>query len=241
MLKQRSDKPELMDDLTLSGEELYRNLEELEVINTWLGGYKVVLDALERLLRDYSGPPLRIADVGCGAGDTMRSMAKWARRKKIPLQLTGIDANDFMVQFARRRCGGFPEIRVEQHDVFADSFQQQHYDIIVCSLFCHHFTDEQLVRMFRQLYRQAGIAVIINDLHRHWFAYHSIKLLTRLFSDSYLVKNDAPLSVWRAFRREELEKLVQEAGVDMYSLRWMWAFRWQLLLEKINNKTVDKV
>ncbi|MBD1398127.1 methyltransferase domain-containing protein [Pontibacter sp. JH31] len=232
MLKQRSNQPELMDDLSLSGDELRRNLEELEVINTWLGGYKVVLDALDKLLDGYNGPPLHIADIGCGGGDTLRHIAKWARRKNIKLHLTGIDANDFMVQYARQRCGGFPEIRLEQHDVFSDQFQQKQYDIVVCSLFCHHFTDEQLVSMFRQLHRQAGIAVIINDLHRHWLAYHSIKLLTHFFSDSYLVKNDAPLSVWRAFRRDELQRLVQEAGIDRYSLRWMWAFRWQLLLKK---------
>jgi SAM-dependent methyltransferase len=232
MLKQRSNQPELMDDLSLSGDELRRNLEELETINTWLGGYKVVLDALEKLLAGYEGPPLRLADIGCGGGDTLRHIARWARRRKLPLQLTGIDANNFMVQYARQRCGGFPEIALEQQDVFSESFQLQHYDIVVCSLFCHHFSDAQLVRLFRQLHGQAGIAVIINDLHRHWLAYHSIRWLTRLFSDSYLVKNDAPLSVWRAFRKEELQRLVQQAGIDRYSLRWMWAFRWQLLLKK---------
>ncbi|MDO6390471.1 methyltransferase domain-containing protein [Pontibacter sp. BT731] len=232
MLKQRSNQAELMDDLSLSGEELRHNLEELEVINTWLGGYKVVLDALEQLLDGYTGRPLRLADIGCGGGDTLRHIAKWARRKNIPMQLTGIDANDFMVRYARQRCGGFPEIVLEQHDVFSESFQRQRYDIIVCSLFCHHFTDEQLVSMFRQLHRQAGIAVIVNDLHRHWLAYHSIKWLTKVFSGSHLVRHDAPLSVWRAFRREELGRLVQQAGIDRYSLRWMWAFRWQLLLKK---------
>lgn len=232
MLKERSNQLELMDDLSLSGDELRRNLEELEVINTWLGGYKVVLDALEQLLAGYSGPPLRLADIGCGGGDTLRHIAKWARRKGIPLRLTGIDANDFMVGYARQRCGGFPEIKLEQHDVFSERFQREQYDIVVCSLFCHHFSDAQLVNMFQQLHRQAGMAVIINDLHRHWLAYHSIKLLTRFFSDSYLVKNDAPLSVWRAFTKQELQQLVQQAGINKYSLRWMWAFRWQLLLKK---------
>jgi SAM-dependent methyltransferase len=232
MLKQRSNQAELMDDFSLSGDELRRNLEELETINTWLGGYKVVLDALEELLAGYSGPPLRLADIGSGGGDTLRHIAKWARRKNIPMELTGIDANDFMVRYARQRCGGFPEIDVKQHDVFSEQFSQEHYDIVVCSLFCHHFTDEQLVSMFRQLHRQAGMAVIINDLHRHWLAYYSIKCLTWLFSDSRLVKNDAPLSVWRAFRREELQDLVRQAGITRYSLRWMWAFRWQLLLKK---------
>lgn len=230
MLTQRSNQLELMDDLSLSGDELRRNLEELETINTWLGGYKVVLDALEKLLAGYSGPPLRLADIGSGGGDTLRHIAKWARRKNIKLQLTGIDANDFMVQYARQRCGGFPEISVEQHDVFSSGFQQKRYDIIVCSLFCHHFTDAQLVQMFGQLHAQAGMAVIINDLHRHWLAYHSIKWLTRLFSGSRLVKHDAPLSVWRAFRRQELQALVQQAGITRYSLRWMWAFRWQFVI-----------
>ncbi|MBC5992698.1 methyltransferase domain-containing protein [Pontibacter cellulosilyticus] len=232
MLKYRSNELELMDDLTLSGEELRRNLTELEVINNWLGGHKVVLDALDKLQlpENYT---LRIADIGCGGGDTLKSIAKWARRRSIKVDLEGIDANDFMVQYARSHCADFPEISVAQYDVFSEAFAAQQYDVIVCSLFCHHFTDEQLVRLFRQLYQQASMAVIINDLHRHWLAYYSIKYITSAFSGSRLVKNDAPLSVWRAFKREELEHLVEQAGIDKYSLKWMWAFRWQLVLEKV--------
>jgi hypothetical protein len=123
-------------------------------------------------------------------------------------------------------------ITIAQHDVFSEAFALQEYDIIVCSLFCHHFTDEQLIRLFGQLYQQAKVAVIINDLHRHWFAYYSIKYITKLFSGSRLVQHDAPLSVWRAFKRPELEKLLQQAGIENYSLQWMWAFRWQLVLHK---------
>lgn len=57
MLKQRSNEPELMDDLTLSGEDLRRNLDELEVINHWLGGHKVVLDALDKLVAKHKEGP----------------------------------------------------------------------------------------------------------------------------------------------------------------------------------------
>ena len=230
-LKQRSNEPELMDDLTLSGEELRQNLHELEVINNWLGGHKVVLDALNKLA-GKNPQPLRIADIGCGGGDTLKSIARWARRRKLTVELVGVDANGFMVQYARQRCRAFPEIIIEQHDVFSEAFAQQPYDIAVCSLFCHHFTDAQLVQMFRQLHRQSLLGVIINDLHRHWFAYYSIMYITRIFPSSYLVRNDAPLSVWRGFRRGELQMLVSQAGVQHYKLRWMWAFRWQLLLYK---------
>jgi 2-polyprenyl-3-methyl-5-hydroxy-6-metoxy-1,4-benzoquinol methylase len=221
-----------MDDLTLSGEELRRNLDELEVINHWLGGHKVVLDALDKLVARQQNQPLRIADIGCGGGDTLKSIARWARRRQIAVELTGVDANDFMVQYARHRCAAFPEIEVEQQDVFSEEFSCQPYDIVVCSLFCHHFTNAQLVQMLRQLYSQSRLAVIVNDLHRHWLAYYSIKYITAAFSRSHLVKNDAPLSVWRAFRRQELQQLAEQAGVPTYSLRWMWAFRWQLLLQK---------
>lgn len=221
-----------MDDLNLSGKELHRNLQELEVINNWLGGHKVVLDALEQVTKLHPGKTFRIADIGCGGGDTLKSIAKWANRKGVSVQLTGIDANDFMVQYAREQCRHSDNIAIVQHDVFSKAFAQESYDLIVCSLFCHHFTDAQLTRMFRQLYDQANMAVIINDLHRHWFAYYSIKYITSFFSGSRLVKNDAPLSVWRAFRRHELEQLLAQAGIRNYTLRWMWAFRWQLLLKK---------
>lgn len=233
MLKQRSEEPELMDDLSLSGEELRQNLQELEVINNWLGGHKVVLNALDQLTAKPTTQPIRIADIGCGGGDTLKSIAEWARKQGISVELVGVDANNFMVHYARNRCAAYPEITIEQHDVFSESFAQQKYDVVVCSLFCHHFTDRQLVYMFRQLYRQVQLGVIINDLHRHWLAYYSIKYITAIFSRSYLVKNDAPLSVWRAFRRKELKHLVQQAGVTTYKLRWMWAFRWQLLLRKV--------
>jgi hypothetical protein len=70
------------------------------------------------------------------------------------------------------------------------------------------------------------LGFFINDLHRHPLAYHSIRLLTRTFSKSYLVKNDAPLSVRRGFRRGEWQRLLHDAGITGYTCSWRWAFRW---------------
>ncbi len=65
----------------------------------------------------------------------------------------------------------------------------------------------------------------INDLHRHPLAYYSIKLLTTVFSKSYLVKNDAPLSVARGFKASEWKKILKSAGINNYRVNWKWAFR----------------
>ncbi|MDO7844837.1 methyltransferase domain-containing protein [Hymenobacter sp. M29] len=233
MLNERASGPELMDDLTLASDALRQNLDELETINTWLGGYAPVLDALSRL-RPYfpAGRPLRVADLGSGGGDTLRQIARWARKKGVAVELTGIDANEFMLEYAADKSQAFPEINYRQFDIFSPGFQSQPYDVLTCSLFCHHFSDEELVTLLRQWQQQAQVAVVINDLHRHWLAYHSIKWLTRLLGGSYLVRHDAPLSVARAFRREDWVALLSQAGIRRYELRWRWAFRWQLVLLK---------
>ena len=234
MFKGRSEEEELMDDLQLSNEDLRRNLDELETINSWLGGYKVVLHALEKLLPELRklNPPVTLADVGCGGGDILREIARWSGKRKLAMELTGVDANSFMLDYAEPKCRKFPQIRLQQHNIFSPEFQRQRFDILTCSLFCHHFPDRELVKLLRQLYNQANVAVIINDLHRHPLAYYSIKGLTSLFSNSYLVKNDAPLSVLRAFRKPELEAILAAAGITNYKLKWCWAFRWQLVLFK---------
>lgn len=237
MFKTRSQEPELMDDLNLSGAALRQNLDELEVINHWLGGNQVVTNGLARVLlkQPAANPapaPISIADIGCGGGDILRVVARWARRHHRPVALTGVDANAFMVNYARQKCHSYPNIRIVQENIFSPGFRAQQYDIIICSLFCHHFTDAQLTQMWQQLYQQARLAVIINDLHRHPVAYYSIKWLTKLFSGSYLVQNDAPVSVLRAFRQSEISKILNKCNITNYSLRWQWAFRWQLILYK---------
>jgi 2-polyprenyl-3-methyl-5-hydroxy-6-metoxy-1,4-benzoquinol methylase len=222
-----------MDDLTLASDALRQNLDELETINTWLGGYAPVLNALDRLRPRFpAGRPLRVADLGSGGGDTLRQIAHWARRRGIAVELTGIDANEFMLEYAAGKSANHPEISYQQFDIFSPEFQAQPYDVLTCSLFCHHFIDVELVPLLRQWQQQAQVAVVINDLHRHWLAYHSIKWLTRLLGGSYLVQHDAPLSVARAFRREDWVALLARAGITRYELRWRWAFRWQLVLLK---------
>jgi 2-polyprenyl-3-methyl-5-hydroxy-6-metoxy-1,4-benzoquinol methylase len=237
MFKERATQAELMDDLSLTGPALRKNLEELSFINHWLGGYQVVLHALDKLLatpayEDVFFNRLEVADIGCGGGDILKKVAAWGRQKDVNLKLTGVDANPFMLDYAAGKCASFPEINFRRYDVFSNGFKKQTYDIIICSLFCHHFNNRQLASMLRQLHSQARLAVVINDLHRHPLAYYSIKWLTIAFSRSYLVKNDAPLSVLRAFRRKELENILAEAGIREYSIKWHWAFRWQIIVYK---------
>ena len=230
-LNSRATTLELMDNTRLASDELRQNLDELETINTWLGGYRPVLAALARLQPRFPvGRPLRLADLGSGGGDTLRRIAGWARQRQLPVELTGVDANAFMLDYAASKSKAYPEISYRQLDVFSPEFAAEPYDVLTASLFCHHFADVELVRLLVRWQQQATVAVVINDLHRHPLAYHSIRLLTRVLGGSRLVQNDAPLSVARAFSRRDWQRLLGRAGIKNYSLRWSWAFRWQVVI-----------
>jgi hypothetical protein len=76
------------------------------------------------------------------------------------------------------------------------------------------------------------LGFFINDLHRHPVAFFAIKFLTQIFSRSYLVRNDAPLSVARGFKKHEWKTLFKKAGIHDYTIQWKWAFRYLIICKK---------
>lgn len=234
MFDKRSSKRELMDDLALDHPALAENLRELEGINRWLGGKRTLISALDQVYRRYARSRemrrIAIADLGCGGGDLLRAIHDWAQRRELDFHLTGIDANPFMVRYAVERSHGSERIGFETADVLTPAFEGRAFDIVCLNTFCHHLGDAELVRLFGQLKKQTSTAIIVNDLHRHWFAYLSIKGLSRLLNFSYLARHDGPLSVLRAFTKRELIDVLRSANIDRYQIRWRWAFRWELIV-----------
>jgi 2-polyprenyl-3-methyl-5-hydroxy-6-metoxy-1,4-benzoquinol methylase len=226
----RSTETEIMDDLSTPEKELLQNLREFEVFNGYLGGYGVIGSALGRLKL----PKKRcdVLDLGSGGGDTLRYIARWMQRRGMTGRLTGVDYNPVMTRYAAAHPDNHPNISYQTLDIFDELLNDQKADVVLCSLFCHHFEHEALVRLVRRTHELCAHSVVINDLHRHWFAYYSIMWLTRMFSKTYVVKNDACASVARAFVRGDWDRLMGDAGIKKYTIRWMWAFRWQVIIPK---------
>lgn len=220
-----------MDDLHCAGEVVHQTLRELEFINKWLGGNAVTITALEQLLKDWpANETITIVDLGCGGGDMLRIIHHWAAKKGLSVRLFGIDANPHIIAFARKNLQHLAEIEFSALDIFSEEFKNLRFDVVLGTLFYHHFTDDQLSTFFSNLRNQARKGIIINDIHRHPVAYYSIKWLTVLFSRSSMVKFDAPLSVLRAFTKEEVVRILKNAGIDDFQLRWKWAFRWRVVV-----------
>jgi 2-polyprenyl-3-methyl-5-hydroxy-6-metoxy-1,4-benzoquinol methylase len=225
----RSDQKELIDDLNCDGDELRQTLRELKTINKLLGGNHVTTNGINQLLSRATSNKIAIADIGCGGGDMIRVMHHWSQKKRLNASFVGIDANPNTIVMAADNLRELRNVHFEASDVFDSAFQKRQVDIVTCTLFTHHFTDEELIRMFRSFKNKARIGMVINDLHRHPLAFFSIKILTRFFSKSRLVINDAPISVQRGFKKKELEEILHRAGWENYRISWHWAFRWQVL------------
>ena len=227
----RSEQIEIMDDLAVSGEIIAVTLKELETINLLLGGNYVTVNGIKKLLkRNPAVKNVSIADLGCGSGDILKLINEWLTKNKYEARLTGVDANPNIVAYAKANTSPSEGITYEAVNIFSEEFSQKKFDIVTGTLFFHHFSSAQLISFLHQLREQVSVGIVINDIHRHWFAYHSIRWLTHLFSRSPMVVHDAPVSVMRAFKKHELEYIVKKAGYTHYSIKWMWAFRWQVVI-----------
>ena len=222
----RSNQLELLDRPDIPAADIQQNLYELSVINEKLGGHAITWQGfLQFAKKDQS---LHVCEIGCGGGDNL----KYIERRTAGIQgqpsFTGIDINPDCIRVAEN-AGWKHTARFLVNDYKRVIFKSKP-DIIFCSLFCHHFRDADLIEMFRWMRENSGSGFFINDLHRHPLAYHSIRILTSIFSKSHLVKNDAPLSVLRGFKKKELKNLLQQSGISNYTIQWKWAFRWLVIV-----------
>ena len=222
----RADSLELLDQPGIPATDIQRNLYELSVINQKLGGHAVTLEGFFHLAGKSA--QIQVCEIGCGGGDNLKAIEKKAKKQYPGISFTGIDINKDCIQVAENIQWEKP-VRFLVSDYKKIHFEKKP-DIIFSSLFCHHFKEDELIYMFRWMSENAVLGFFINDLHRHVFAYYSIRMLTSLFSKSYLVKNDAPLSVLRGFKKKELVTLLEKAGISNYTIQWKWAFRWLIIV-----------
>ncbi len=221
-LRHRSYKKELLDNDAIPFEDVCINMQEINTINTLLGGHKITLDGFKKLIKKRKS--VHVCEIGSGDGNNLFIIKKWCKKNNVTLVITGIDIKQECIDAAKKNYNSLNAEWIAK-DYSVVNFNQKP-DIIFSSLFCHHFTEEQLIQQLQWMRLNSTVGFFINDLQRNWFAYHSIKIITQLFSKSYLVKHDAPLSVARGFHKNEWMKIFKGAGIINFSIEWKWAFRY---------------
>ena len=227
----RSSEMEIMDDFTMKGVMYRDTLDKLEIINRLLGGNKVTIEGLKELLKNQSKKKvIKIVDLGCGHGDILRDIAKFGRKNNYSFKLIGIDANFAAIEYAKELSKEYSELSFKAIDIFSEDFKEQSYDIILCTLFLHHFKNNELILFLKTTIRKATIGIVINDLHRHKIAYYLFKLIG-FFVKNKMIQEDGLTSILRAFKKKDLEKISKQIKAH-FSIQWRWAFRYLWILKK---------
>ena len=213
MFNERSHELERIDTGDYTREEYETFLREIAFINRYLGDgralKKAFLSEIDKLdLREFS-----VLDVGCGSGELLRMIAKFARRTGRNTRLTGLDLNPISSRVTRSESSAYPEIASVQGDAFRLPFADGTFDYAISSLFFHHLTDAQITEALKEMRRVSTRGIVVIDLHRHHVPYLAYRMFCLAFGISRLVKEDGLLSIKRGFRINELEDMAIAAGV----------------------------
>jgi ubiquinone/menaquinone biosynthesis C-methylase UbiE len=214
-LRGRVLKPEILD--TLAPEEALASLADLTRINARWGGHSTLRRLLTGVVRRDES--FSLLDVGAASGD----MAEEIRERFPRAQVTALDRIASHLAAARDpRVAG---------DAFALPFRDKSFDFVFCSLFLHHFTDDEIVRLFKEFGRVARRGVLAIDLLRDPVAYYFLPWTKWIFGWNWVTVNDGPISVEAAFRPRELEELATRAGLKNAQARaYFPAFRIALMV-----------
>ena len=218
MFEKRNYKLERIDTGDYTPEEYETFLREIRFINRVLGDVwalrKTILKEIEtKDLREFS-----VLDVGAGSGELLREIAGFARKQNRKTRLCGLDLNEISARAIFEESKDYDEIHAIRGDGLNLPFADDAFDYAICSLFTHHLTDENVVRLLSEMRRVARRGVFAIDLHRHKNAYIAYKIFCVIFRISPLVREDGSLSILRSFKADELKILGEKANLENVSV-----------------------
>ncbi|MGA2834438.1 MAG: methyltransferase domain-containing protein [Terracidiphilus sp.] len=217
--RHRAQLIERMDE-PCSREQLRACLRDLALTNRLTLAYRPLLRWLDtlKITQQRLAGPLHILDVGCGYGDSLRRIERWAKRRGIAVVLTGLDVNPDAAVIAADASPADCAIQWVSANVFTYN-PPQPIDLVVSSLFTHHLAADDIVRFLQWMEQHAQIGWFINDLSRAPIPYHFFRIFSKLARLHSFVQHDGPVSIARAFRPEEWRDLCVAAGLGLQDVQ----------------------
>ena len=211
--QQRSYELEHIDTGNYTASEYEACIGELQLVNRWMGDAHTLKGTLFKevsatRLKDFS-----VLDVGAGSGELLRVTASWARETGRNVRAVGLELNERSAAAILEESRAFPEITSVRGDALSLPFADSDFDYVICSLFTHHFVEEQVVQILREMKRVARRRIIVIDLHRHPIAYFLYTTLGKLVLKNRLLRHDGALSILKSFKAHELFGLAKRAGL----------------------------
>lgn len=193
--------------------ELLSDLRNLRALNRFFGSYRLIRHFLRRWM--HPGDKLHILDLATGSGDIPRLVVEFARELGAVVEIDAVDFQSSTIEIARQLSTACPEIHYYCADIHHFG-EERVYDIVLFSLALHHFSSEDATTLLRRCRVLSRGRVLVADLCRSRFAKIGVDLLTATIFREAMTRNDARVSVERAFSFQELGQLARAAGWQDY-------------------------
>jgi 2-polyprenyl-3-methyl-5-hydroxy-6-metoxy-1,4-benzoquinol methylase len=207
-----------MDRGSVDRAALREELQALERCNRLLGGHDLVLRYIRRFMRLDRRASLSILDMGTGAADIPRAIARWARQRQLPVVITAVDGNSEVLRLAGEWCHDRLEIRFEQHDLRALPYPADSFDLVLCSTALHHFELADAITVLRSMHKIARRGYVVSDLCRNWLSIGATEFFVRALRCGPVVRHDAVQSFRAAFTVRELRAMAERAELSHYQI-----------------------
>ena len=210
-MKRLDSAHELLDGPLEDPVALAANLRDLSRLNRLSGGARLSLRAVRAL-----GDAGTILDVGTGGADIPAALLVEARRRGVALEVTATDSRPEVLAaaaFARPGLPTLPGLTFAVADGRALPYPDASFDVGHASMVVHHLDADEAVAFLRELRRVSRLGIVINDLARGPHFWLATWLLTQTIAASRYTRHDGPLSVRRAWSRNEMVALLGRAGL----------------------------
>jgi 2-polyprenyl-3-methyl-5-hydroxy-6-metoxy-1,4-benzoquinol methylase len=204
---------EMMDRPQPVSAELERDLKRIRQLNRWFGSYRLLLSFMRRWLR--RGDRVRIVDLATGSGDIPRLIVEYARQIGAQVEIDALDQQAATLEIARKLSTDYGEISYREANIL-EMNPAEPYDIVLCTLALHHFSDEDAVRLLRRCRELSRKFVLVSDLRRGFLLKAGVYLLTALIFREPMTRHDARLSAARAFSFSEMQTLAIRASWENF-------------------------
>jgi hypothetical protein len=210
---------ELMDLPDADPALLEDDLSNLRTINRCFGGIRAVRKHIRPLLgRVNARTAASVLDLATGSADHPLALVEMGRRLGREISVTAMDRHPRMVELSRRRTAHEPGIAILEGDIRTPGLEDRSFDIVLCSLALHHFSDEEAGEIVRTMARLSRVGFLVNDLRRSRMAASAAWLWTRVSTGNPMTRNDAVVSVWRGFTEAELTAMGIASGIGRVSV-----------------------
>ncbi len=221
----RSLKLERIDTGDYTSEEYDRFLADIRLVNRFAGDNRALKKTLLREIEREDLKQFSVLDVGAGSGELLRVIANFARKSGRKARLCGLELNARSAVSILEESANFDEIASVRGDALTLPFADKVFDYAICSLFTHHFTDENIARILSEMSRVARRRIFVIDLERRPAAYALYQIFCAAFRISRLVREDGSLSILRSFTPDELKFLGEKSGLQNVSVEKHFPYR----------------